>query len=332
MQSFKKQLILIVILSTVAIGNLFFFSIASAVDTYPIKPIKIFVPYEPGGATDIAARVLANNLPSFLEQPLVIFNKPGAGGSICFDYLRNAKADGYSIMMVANGANCIYPAMNPNLPFKWDDIKYIARTQILPDLLIVKNNNPWKNFKAFADALKKNPGKYTYATAGVGTSSHLGGAVILKELGLPLSSAKAIHYNSDAAALLALIQGKVDFMQSHLSVAGNKLKKKVVRGLMMTTAKRIEGWDIPTCVELGYPGIEFVGWRGVAAPAGISDEIVQIWEASIEKMTKSKGWVKTITKLGDEPAYMNSKDFTQFQAEKFKMFQELFEELGLIKN
>lgn len=306
-------------------------SALAAEGKYPNNPIKLFVPYGPGGATDIAARVLSSNIPSFLGQPVVVINKPGAGGSICFDFVRTAPPDGYTIMMVANGANCLYPAMNPTLPFKWDDLVYIARTQILPDLLVVNDKSPWKTFKEFAAALKKNPGKYKYSTAGVGTSSHLGGAVILKELGLPLSAAKAVHYESDAAALLAVVQGEVDFMQSHLSVAGSNLKGGLIRGLVMTTAKRVEGYDIPTCIELGYPGMEFVGWRGVAGPKGMPDEVVKAWEEGTKQMCASKAWTKMVTKLGDEPAYMNSKEFTEFQTKKFKMFRSLFEELGLLK-
>lgn len=327
----RKQLPFMTVLLAIALGIMFTCSGVYASDPYPAKPIKLFVPYGPGGATDIAARVLSSNVPSFLGQPVVVINKAGAGGSICFDFVRTSKADGYTMMMVANGANCLYPAMNPKLPFKWNDIKYLARTQILPDLLVIKGKAPWKSFKEFAGALKEYPGKYKYSTAGVGTSSHLGGAVILKELGLPLSAAKAVHYESDAAALLAVVQGEVDFMQSHLSVASGNLKSGLVRGLMMTTTKRVAGYDIPTCVELGYPGMEFVGWRGVAAPADVSDEVAKAWEEAVEKMTSSKAWVKMVTKLGDEPAYMNSKDFTKFQADKFKMFRALFDELGLLK-
>lgn len=324
--SFISALMLLAMIAFVSVGGAY-----AADDKYPTKPIKIFVPYGAGGATDIAARVLSSNVPSFLGQPVVVINKPGAGGSICFDFIRTVKPNGYTMMMVANGANCLYPAMNPKLPFKWDDLKYIARTQILPDLLVVNGKSPWKTFKEFAAALKKNPGKYRYSTAGVGTSSHLGGAVILKELGLPLSAAKAIHYESDAAALLAVVQGEVAFMQSHLSVASGNLQGGIVRGLMMTTAERVKGYDIPTCVELGYPGMEFVGWRGVAGPKGMSDEVVKTWEKALKEMCSSKAWVKMVTKLGDEPAYMDSKEFTEFQAKKFQMFRALFKELGLLK-
>lgn len=106
---------------------------AAQEEDYPTAPVKVIVPYGPGGATDIAARVMSSNLPTFLGQPLVVINKPGAGGSIAFSDVLAADADGNTLMMVANGVNILYPALNPSLPFQWSDLKYVARTQILPD-------------------------------------------------------------------------------------------------------------------------------------------------------------------------------------------------------
>lgn len=163
---------------------------------------------------------------------------------------------------------------------------------------MVSKSSEWDSFESFAEGLKANPGEYKYSTAGVGTSSHLGGAVILKELGLPLEHARAVHYESDAAAILALIQGEVDFVQANLSVASSHLAGGTVRGLVMTTGERVEGYDIPTVHELGFPGMEFVGWRGVAVPPNTPQAIVDKLENSIKQMTDAKPWVKMVTGLG----------------------------------
>lgn len=327
---FFNKLVSIATVVTVIAGAVVATNTAQAED-YPNSTIKVIVPYGPGGATDIAARVMSSNIPSFLGQPTIVINKPGAGGSIAFADVLSSKPDGYTFMMVANGANILYPALNPSLPFEWSDLKYVARTQILPDLLVVSGSSEWTTFEEFTEELKANPGKYKFSTAGVGTSSHLGGAVILKELGLPLEHARAIHYESDAAALLALIQGEVDFMQSHLSVADSHLGSKTVRGLAMTTTERVKGHEIPTVSELGFPGMEFVGWRGVAVPPETPQDVVNKIEAAVKEMTASKAWVNMVTKLGDEPAYLGSEDFTAFQAQQFTTFRALFTELGLLK-
>ena len=306
-------------------------SMAMSEDKYPDKPIRLIVPYGPGGATDLAARVMVSVIPEFLGQAVVVVNKKGAGGSVGFDDVRQAKPDGYTMMMNAIGANVLRPAMDPNLPFKYSDLTYIGRTQINPNVLIVKKGGPWKNFKEFAAALKKNPGKFKYSTAGVGNVTHLGPVLLLKALGLPKSAAIAVHYDSDNAALLAVLQGEVDFAQGNLAPFASAIKGNAVLGLAMTTPEKVKGFEnIPTFTEVGYPSVSIVGWRGVAGPPGLPDHIVKIWEKALAKTCQSKSWIKLVKKLGDEPGYLDTKAYNQFVNEDFKRYRELFTELGLL--
>jgi len=306
-------------------------SMALSQEKYPVKPIKLVVPYGPGGATDLAARVLVSVLPEFLGQAVVVVNKNGAGGSVGFDEVRQAKPDGYTMMMNAIGANVLRPAMDPNLPFKYSDLTYIARTQINPNVLIVKKGGPWKNFKEFAADLKKNTGKYKYSTAGVGNVTHLGPVLLLKALGLPKSAATAIHYDSDNAALLAVLQGEADFAQGNLAPFASAIKGGALLALAMATPEKVEGFEnIPTFTEVGYPSVSIVGWRGVAGPPGLSSDIAKIWEEAIAKTCHAKSWINLVKKLGDEPGYLDSKAYNQFVEEDFKRYRELFTELGLL--
>jgi tripartite-type tricarboxylate transporter receptor subunit TctC len=298
---------------------------------YPSKPVKLMCPYSAGGTTDLAARTLASALPDFLGQPVVVVNKPGASGSICFDYTMKVKPDGYQMMMAAIGSNALYPAMNPNLPFKYDDLVYLARTQINPNMLVVSAKSPWNKFEDLAKALKENPGKYKYSTAGPGTTSHLGACLLLQALGLPISAASAVHYNSDGEAVLALIQGEVDFFQANLAPMDSHVKGGLVRGLAVTTDKRLPGYDqIPTYTELGYPTVDVIGWRGICGPKGLPENVVKAWETAVEKTTGSKYWTTVITKFGDVPGYMDSKQFSAFVDKEFKRYRKLFDELGLL--
>lgn len=299
---------------------------------YPSKPVKLMCPYGAGGTTDLAARTLSSAIPEYLGQPVVVINKPGASGSICFDYVRNLKPDGNVLMMAAIGTNALFPAMNPKLPFKYDDLIYIGRTQINPNMLVVNAKSPWKTFGEFAKALKDNPGKYRYGTAGPGTTSHLGACLILQELGLsPLNAAVPVHYNSDGEAVLAVIQGEVNFFQANLAPMDGNVKAGMVRGLAVTTKSRLKDHKkVPTYTELGYPKIDVIGWRGVCGPPGLPDYVMKKWETALKETCKSKYWTKVVTKFGDVPGYMDSKDFTAFVKEEFKRYRALFAKLGLL--
>jgi tripartite-type tricarboxylate transporter receptor subunit TctC len=298
---------------------------------YPVKPVKLMCPYGAGGTTDLAARTLSSGIPDYLGQAVVVINKPGASGSICFDYVRKLKPDGYVMMMAAIGANALFPAMNSKLPFQYDDLVYVGRTQINPNMLVVSAKSTWKSFDDFAKALKKNPGKYKYGTAGPGTTSHLGASLILQELGLPLSAAVAVHYDSDGEAVLGVIQGEVDFFQANLAPMDSNVKAGMLLGLAVTTESRLRDHkNVPTYTELRYPNINVLGWRGICGPPGLPDNVIRKWEDALEKTCKSKYWTKVVTKFGDEPGYMNSKDFTAYAQKEFKRYRALFTTLGLV--
>jgi len=300
-------------------------------DKYPAKPIKLIVPYGPGGATDLAARVLVSVIPEYLGQAVIVVNVKGAGGTVGFDTVRRAKPDGYTMMMNAIGACVLVPAKNMKLPFSYDEMTYIARTQINPNVLIVGKGSPYKSFKDLAAEFKKSPGKLKYSTAGVANVTDLGPSILLKELGLPDSAAVAVHYDSDNAALLALLQREADFVQGNLAPFASAIKGKQVVPLAMTTPEKVKGFeDIQTYTELGYPGVSIVGWRGISGPAGLPPEIVKIWEEAVAKTCKSKSWIKLVKKLGDEPGFMGTEEYNEFVKADFKRYRELFTNLGLL--
>jgi tripartite-type tricarboxylate transporter receptor subunit TctC len=289
------------------------------------------IPYGAGGATDLAARVLISVLPDYLGQPVVIVNKPGASGSICFDYVTKAKPDGYIMMMAAIGSNALYTAMNTRLPFKYDDLEYVARTQINPGVTVVNAKKPWKNFEEFQAAIKKDPSAVKFATAGLGTIQHLSAAMIYKALGVPVSKLVAVPYDSGTAAVMAVSKGEVDAWSGNLSEAASSLRGGLVRPLAVTTTERIEGFEqIPTYTELGLPDIDLVGFRGVCGPKGLPANVIKTWEDAVAQVTKSKPWLKLVKNLGDVPGYMDAKDFTAFEKKEFERYRALFTELGLL--
>jgi tripartite-type tricarboxylate transporter receptor subunit TctC len=320
------------ILSFTLLMNVFVISQALCAEKkYPTKPIKLVVPFGTGGATDIAARGLAGPIQEFLGQPVVVVNLPGAGGAVGFDDVRKSDSDGYKLMMAAIGANALVPALNTKLHFRYDELIFIARTQIDPNALVVNANSPWKTFKEFVEALKNNPGRLKFSTAGIGQVSHVGPIIMLKEIGLRGSDATSIHFNSDGEAVLAVVRGDTDFYQGNLNAIMGSLKGGLVRCLAVTTPQRVEVIkEIPTYTELGYPQINIVGWRGVCGPPKLPEYVVSTWEEAVHKTIVSEAWLKMAEKLGDIPSYMNSREFTNFVHEEFKRYRKLFTDLGIL--
>ncbi len=327
----RKKLILATMLTCLfmlAAANL---GPAMAANKYPSQAIKLYVPYDAGGATDLAARILVGVLQDYLGQPVVVINKPGASGSICLDFITKQKPDGYSMLMVAIGSNALYPAMNTKLPFKYNGFTYVARTQINPGVTIVNAKRPWKNFNEFRAAIMKDPGKIKFATAGLGTIQHLSAAMIYKALGIPIKKLVAIPYDSGTAAVMAVAAGEADAFAGNLSEAVSSLRGGLVRPLAVTTPQRVDGYkDIPTYTEMGLPQIDLVGFRGVAGPKNLPPEVIKAWEDALAKTAKNKAWLKLVKNLGDEPGYLDAKAFTTFEDKEFQRYRELFTELGLL--
>lgn len=308
-----------------------FYPAAASELKYPTKPIKLVCPYGAGGTTDIAARTLASSIQEFLGQPIVVLNVTGAGGALGFDDVRKSEPDGYKMLMAAIGSNALTPAINTKLHFKYDELTFIARTQINPVVLLVSTKSPWKTFQDLAADIKKDPTKIKYATAGVGTNSHISGAFILKTLGFTGREGEPVHFDSDSEASLAVGRGDAHFFQGNLLGAMANVKGGLVRVLAVTTPQRLQILkDVPTFKELGFPQIDLVGWRGVCGPPNLSPSIVKIWEEAVRKTVESPKWLTPTEKLGDFPAYMTAKEFTNFVHAEYKRYREIYTDLGLL--
>ncbi|RAI03481.1 hypothetical protein DLJ53_02965 [Acuticoccus sediminis] len=299
---------------------------------YPNKPIRLIVPYGPGGATDLAGRALAGVLPEFLGQAVVVVNVPGAGGAVGANQVKEATPDGYTMLMTAIGANALRPALTSDLPYEPGDFDYIARTQINPNVLVVPANAPYQTYEDFAAALTSGDNDLKYGTAGPGNVTHLGPIMLMSELGLPSDAATPVHYDSDGAALLAMLQGEVDFAQGNLASFASALQNGAIKGLAMTTPEPVEGFeDIPTYTSLGLPEVSIVGWRGVAGPPGLPEEVETAWGDAVAKAVESPSWIGLIRKLGDEPGYLAKADYDAFVEKDASRYRAMAEDLGLRK-
>ena len=258
---------------------------------YPEKPIRIIVPYTPGGFNDTMARVFARKLQDGLGQPVVVENKPGAGTVLGTDAGAKAAPDGYNLVVVGFPL-VVNQYIYPKLPYdtKKDFAPVILGGQT-PNLLLVRADSPIKSMADLIARAKAEPGKLNYASAGNGTSLHLAMEYFKSVTGTDMNQ---IPYKGSAPMVTDLLGGQVDVMFDNLPNALPHVKAGKMRALAVTTAKRLPAVpEVPTVAEQGYPGFEVAVWYGLAAPKGTPKPILDKLNAELQKALKAEE-VKTI--------------------------------------
>ncbi len=276
---------------------------------WPSKPIRLIVPFPPGGLIDTMARLMVPRLQAELGQTLVVDNKPGVGGNIGAAEAARAAPDGYTLLM-ASPPLTISPAIYPNLAYKPEQIVPIGLVGRVPNVLLV---NPASGIESVADLLaraKAQPGKMNYASNGNGTSLHLS-AELLKVLGKVFIT--HIPYRGAAAATTALIAGEVDTMFENLPSVLGQIESGRVRALAVTTTKRSKALPkVPTLAEAGLAGFDVSAWYGLAAPAGLPAELMTRIGAALAKAAADPEIVAKMEGRGADVAYMAAAESAAF--------------------
>lgn len=258
----------------------------AAYAVFPEKPVRLVVPFSPGGGTDIVARSLGAEMSKDLGQPVIVENKPGAGTIIGTDAVAKSAPDGYT-MVVSTVAHSVNPSLMAKMPYSTEKdfapIILIARS---PNILVVRADSPYKSVKDILAAAKASPGKLTYASNGIGTSAHLSG-----ELLKHLAKVDLVHvpYRGAGPVITDLLGGQVDIYFSTAAAVGGHIDSGKLRALAVTSTERSAGHpDVPTVAEAGVPGFQFDGWYALFAPAGTPPAIVARLNASAKKAAQSK--------------------------------------------
>jgi len=284
---------------------------ALGADVWPSKPIKWIVPFAPGGTTDILARTISEKLAIALGQPVIVENKPGAGGGLGADFVAKAAPDGYTILGGTISTNAINASLYKDLPY--DPVKdFVPITLIarVPNMLVVNNDVPAKSVADLIALMKKSPGKYTFASSGNGTSQHLSGELFKGMAGVDMQH---IPYKGSPPALQDVMAGNVTMTFDNITTAWPLAKGGKLRALAVTTAKRSPAApDVPTLAEAGVTGYEIGSWQGVFAPAGTPPEIVKRLNAEIVKIINLPQVTEKLLMLGAEPVGNTSEEFTVF--------------------
>ena len=272
--------------------------------SYPTRPIKILVPFPPGGPTDLVARVIAEAMSQDLGQPVVIDNRPGANGNVAVEAVAKSEPDGYTLVYNTSAVS-ISPALYPKLGYDVErDFAPIALTATVPLVLIVHPSIPAKTVQDFIAYARSKPGELSYASTGIGSVTHLGAALFQSTNGI-----EAVHvpFRGSAPGLTALSGNHVQFMTDTVNSSYPLINGGQIRGLAVLGAKRVPVVpDLPTLAESGLADFEIGAWQGLMAPRGTPAVIVERLNASVLKSlrdanVKEKLAIQGATILGSSP-------------------------------
>lgn len=278
---------------------------------YPTKPIKFVVPYPPGGASDVTARILGQKLSEAYGQPVVIENRPGANGNIALAEVAKAAPDGYTILMGNVGPNAINAGLYKTLPF--DPIASFAPitlTSTVPIVLLVHPALAVKDAKELIAHIKANPGRTNFASGGNGSATHLTAEMFKSMAGLDIVH---VPYKGDAAAMTALMAGEVTMTFATIVAAMPQIKGGRVKVIGVAATKRLAALpDVPTISESALPGFESTSWGGVLAPAGTPPAIVASLQTEITKALRLPDVRERLAGLGAEIVGSSSAEFAEY--------------------
>ncbi|HEX6793585.1 MAG TPA: tripartite tricarboxylate transporter substrate binding protein [Casimicrobiaceae bacterium] len=252
---------------------------------YPSRPVKLIVPFPPGGGTDIYARVVANKLGEANKWAVIVENKPGAGGNIGVDAAAKSAPDGYTMVVGQTSNLAIAPSLYAKLPY--DPLKDLVPVALLgtgPVAIVVRANSPYKTLKDLLDAARANPGVITFATPGNGTVAHLTGVRLQKAAGVKLEH---IPYKGTARAIPDVLNGSVDAYLASVPSVQPQVAAGAMRALAVTSAKRSPILpDVPSVADT-FPGFDAVTWFGILMPAGTPAAVVARMNEAINAALKS---------------------------------------------
>jgi tripartite-type tricarboxylate transporter receptor subunit TctC len=297
------------------------FSASAQDQQYPNKPIRLIVPLTTGSGADIAGRIIAQRLNEHWKQPVIVENRPGAGGQIGTAAVVKADPDGYTLL-VQSSSHAANPAIYKSLPY--DPLKDIADVAILgktPYVMVSAGNGPYKSLKQLIDSAKAKPGELAFASAGVGTSTHLAAEYVVALAGL-----KMIHvpFKGSPDAIQDVLGGRSTFYMAPLDVAMGLVKDKKLNGLGMSTKKRVDLLpDVPTIAEQGLYDYEMTLWFGMWAPAATPAAIVQKLNSAINAIVLEPVVKEQFAKLGIDPAPMKTDEFSRFVRSQMEFYRKI---------
>lgn len=282
----------------------------ASAQSYPTKPIRLVIPFPAGGATDIVTRAIAVKLGDGLAQPVVVDNKPGAGGAIGSDLVARAAPDGYTILLTTTSTHSVGPALNPRLPYNVErDFMPVTHVADATNVLLVSQAVPAKSVRELVALAKEKPGGLAFGSSGTGTIVHLSGELFKSLAGVDLLH---VPYKGTQLAIPDVISGQVALIFDNIASALPHVRSGKVRALAVTSAKRSSLLpDLPTMIEAGVPGYVSDTYFGVFAPTGTSREIVARLNQELNRVIRQPDLRERFANQGIEPVGGTPEQFAQ---------------------
>jgi tripartite-type tricarboxylate transporter receptor subunit TctC len=299
----------------------------SAAQDYPAKPIRIIVPLTPGSGADIAGRIVARHLSEAWKQPVIVENRPGAGGQIGTQAVVKSDPDGYTLL-VQSASHAANPAIYKTLPY--DPVKDLVDVAILgitPYVMVTAKGGEYPTVKSLIDAAKAKPGAIPFASAGVGSSTHLAAEYFAQVAGVKMLH---IPYKGSPEAIQDAMTGRSSFYMAPINTVVGQMKEGKLSALGVSTRQRAEVMpEVPSLAEQGLPNFDINLWFGVWAPTGTPPAIVQKLNAQIGAILQSAEVRKQFADLGITPAPMKSDEFARFVREQIETYRRIVKQADI---
>jgi len=306
----RRQVILGLSLTAAALIAPLTAGIAHAQDAYPTKPIRLVVPFPPGGTTDIVGRLFADKLSQALGQTVVVENKAGAGGSIGSAQVASSDPDGYTLGIATVSTHGINPAIYHNLPFDAEkDFTPISNLAAVPNVMVINPKVPAKNIAEFIALAKKEPGKFAYASAGNGSVSHMMGELFKMASGTDLMH---VPYRGVGPALNDTLAGQVDVLYDNLPSSLPHVQAGKLVALAVAAPKRVAALpDVPTFAEAGLQAVNDSSWFGLIGPAKLPQPVLEKLHAAVVKVSADPAVVQRLESLGAAPVANTPEEYAK---------------------
>ncbi len=302
---------------------------AGAQTPYPTRPIECVIPFAPGGPTDTAIRIIQPQLSANLGVPLVLVNKAGGGGALGMDAVAKAKPDGYTLAATVRSTVTILPATQPDVTYKLSDFAVVGAFAVDSQVVLVKAGSPWKTLEELVDFAKKNPGKLSYGTAGLGTNSFFTMELLKLTYGLDMTH---VPFGGSGPVKNAVLGGHVQVGAASLSPMLSVLRSGDVVALVTSATRRIPSIpNVPTMTEKGQPDASLSTWAEIYAPAKTPRPVVERLAQALEKTMKDPAVVSAIEKAGLVVEYHGPQDTLKLIQRENEIVTRLAKQLGLGK-
>ena len=313
-----------------ALSSLAAVSTSALAEDFPSRPVHLIVPYAGGGSGDLLARLLGDRLSKLWAQQVVIENKPGAGGLIGTETAAKSPPDGYTLYLATDGPLTIAGTLHRHLPYNWRAaFAPVSMMALGYQILLGSPKLPAANLKEFIALAKANPGKFNFASIGVGSAPHHAAELFLSMAGLNLTHVP--YPGSSQQSIAALMAGDVAMFMVGTSTAVPFVKAGLVRGLAVTAPKRIDSLpEVPTFAELGMPKMDYSLWFAVEAPSGTPPAIVKRVHDDIARVAADADYRNALHARGFEAASDTPEELAAFLQNNYLQLKPLIERLGLV--